>query len=173
MLKLPRELPVRTKPFVVLNPMSPPLSSSAYPEFMENVTFTSEPLWTQVTVPTLPEIPRLLLVNDTLLADAAGAKTKMIVAARSRTANRQVALLKTKYLLRTETAHGSQHGSCHLRSGPLKGKLLNLGIVRTTCLAGVSACFSSTAICCVVCADVRPKTSLWVVKKLTKSALAW
>jgi hypothetical protein len=84
--------------------MSPPLSTSAYPGFIENVTFTSEPLWTQVTVPRLPEIPRLLLVNGTLLADAAGAKTRLTVAAKSRTANRQVALLKTKYLLRTETA---------------------------------------------------------------------
>jgi hypothetical protein len=67
-----------------------------------NVTFTFEPLWAQVTVPRLPEIPKLLLVNDTLLADAAGANTRLTAAARSRTANRQVALLKTKYLLRTE-----------------------------------------------------------------------
>jgi|SRR5215831_6950111 len=104
MLKLPRELPFSTNPPVVVNPMSPPLSRRAYPGFIENVTFTSEPLWTQVTVPTLPEIPRLLLFNDTLLADAAGAKTRLTVAAKSRTANRQVALLKTNYLLRSETA---------------------------------------------------------------------
>jgi hypothetical protein len=82
--------------------MSPPLSTSAYPGFIVNVTFTFEPLWNQVTVPTLPEMPRLLLVNDTLLADAAGAKTRLKAAAKSRTANRQVALLKTKYLLRTQ-----------------------------------------------------------------------
>jgi hypothetical protein len=69
---------------------------------MENVTFTFEPLWTQVTVPRLPEMPRLLLVNGTLLADAAGAKTRLTVAAKSRSANRQVALLKTRYLLSTE-----------------------------------------------------------------------
>ena len=104
MLKLLKELPVSTKPPVVVNPMSPPLSTSANPGFIENVTFTSEPFWNQVTVPTLPEIPRLLMVRGTLLADAAGAKVRQTVAAKSRTANRQVALLKTKYLLRTETA---------------------------------------------------------------------
>ena len=76
MLKLLKELPFNTNPPVVVNPMSPPLSTSAYPGFMENVTFTFEPLWTQVTVPRLPEMPRLLLVNGTLLADAAGAKTR-------------------------------------------------------------------------------------------------
>jgi len=70
-----------------------------------NVTFTFEPLWTQVTVPRLPEMPRLLLVNDTLLADAAGAKTRLTAAAKRRTANRQVALLKTNYLLRTNNCH--------------------------------------------------------------------
>jgi len=96
-LKLPKELLVRTKPFVVLNPMSPPLSASAYPGFIENVTFTSEPLWAQFTVPTVPEMPKLLFVNDTLLADAAGAKTRLTVAATSRTANPRVVLLKPKY----------------------------------------------------------------------------
>ena len=87
MLKLLKELPVSTNPPAVLNPMSPPLSTSAYPGFIENVTFTSEPLWTQVTVPRLPEIPRLLLVKGTLLADAADAKTRLTVATKSRTAN--------------------------------------------------------------------------------------
>jgi len=100
MLKLLKELPFSTNPPVVVNPMSPPLSTSAYPGFIVNVTFTFEPLWTQVTVPRLPEMPRLLLVNDTLLADAAGAKTRLTATAKSRTANRQVALLKTKYLLK-------------------------------------------------------------------------
>src|SRR5215470_11689584 len=108
MLKLFNELPCNANPPVVVNPRSPPLRTSAYPAFIENVTFTSAPLWTQVTVPTLPEIPRLLLVNDTLLADAAGAKTRLTLAAKSRTANRQVALLKTKYLLlETKLRHRS------------------------------------------------------------------
>ena len=94
MLKLLNELPFSANPVVEI-PMSPPLSRSANPEFIENVTFTSDPLWTQVTVPTLPGIPRLLLVNGTLLADAAGAKTRLTAAAKRRTAKRQVALLKT------------------------------------------------------------------------------
>jgi len=105
MLKLLKEPLASTNPPVVVNPMSPPLSRSAYPEFIENVTFTFEPLWTQVTVPRLPEMPRLLVVNGTLLADAAGAKTRLTVVAKSRNANLHVALLKTKYLLRTKTAH--------------------------------------------------------------------
>ena len=44
MLKLLKELPVSTKPPVVVNPMSPPLSTSANPGFIEKVTLTSEPL---------------------------------------------------------------------------------------------------------------------------------
>jgi len=85
--------------------MSPPLSRREYPEFIENVTFTFEPLWTQVTVPRLPEMPRLLMDNGALLAEAAGANSKLTVAVKSRIANRKVALLKTKYLLRTKTAY--------------------------------------------------------------------
>jgi hypothetical protein len=106
-LKLLREPLLRTSPPVVLIPMSPPLSTSAYPEFIENVTFTFEPLWTQVTVPRLPEMPRLLMVNGALLAEAAGANSRLTMAATSRTANRQVAWLKAKLLLKTKTAYGS------------------------------------------------------------------
>jgi hypothetical protein len=94
-----------TNPPVVENPMSPPLSKRAYPEFIENVTFTFEPLWTQVTVPRLPEMPRLLMDSGALLADAAGANSRLTVAVKSRTANRKVALIKTKYLLRAKTAY--------------------------------------------------------------------
>src|SRR5215470_1684289 len=105
MLKLFKELPFRTNPPVVVNPRSPPLRTSAYPGFIENVTFTSAPLWTQVTVPTLPVIPRLLLVNDTLLADAAGAKTILTMATRSSTADRQVALFKRNTSLEPKLRH--------------------------------------------------------------------
>ncbi len=43
-LKVVNELFISTTPPVVLNPRSPPLSSKAYPEFIEIVTFTLEPL---------------------------------------------------------------------------------------------------------------------------------
>ena len=60
------------------------------------VTSTFEPLWFHVTVPKLPEMPRLLLISGRLLADATGARTSVKVTANRRAASLELVIRTTK-----------------------------------------------------------------------------
>lgn len=92
MLKLVKELPVSTRPPVVLMPISPPLIRSEKPELIVIVRSTLAPFWTKFTVPIVPETPRLLVVKGKLLAEATGTVARTPMTTKARIENLRVAI---------------------------------------------------------------------------------